>query len=335
MSDTLPFQLRPNKYVERRLFVELLRMIGRIRSLHGYAYITMGGPFLEDIKLMYSEFGIEALLSIERDPMEHKRQIFNAPLPFLQCHNVDSSALIASYYDFLNGLGDPPNVVCWLDFQNADRTSQLADIRGLVPKLRPYDVLKVTLNAQPRTLDAVVDLMDDDDDQPDPQPLDPNLVWGTRFEALREQLGDFFPVTAEPKSMRRKELPKVLSEAVMLAIRDGLAEGIEAELLSAFSYSDGHQMLTVTVILLPQGTSGEFLDQTELRDWPFRSKKTEDVFEILVPSLSVRERIEIDRKINVAKNRLPDELKSFIEKLNLENYKRYCRFYPHFAKVTL
>ena len=135
--------------------------------------------------------------------------------------------------------------------------------------------------------------------------------------------------------MRRKELPKVLCEATMLSIRDGLAQGINAELLSAFSYADGHQMVTVTVILLPQGTSAEFLAGTDLVDWPFRSKSSSDVMEICVPSLSVRERIELDRKINVATNKLPDDLKAFAEKLHLESYKRYCRFYPHFAKVLV
>ena len=43
-----PYHQRPNKTVDRYLFVELLSKINRYRHIGDYSYIGLGGPSLED-----------------------------------------------------------------------------------------------------------------------------------------------------------------------------------------------------------------------------------------------------------------------------------------------
>jgi hypothetical protein len=51
------YNLRPNKFVERQLFVELLTKICR-QPPSKYAYISLGGPQLEDHRLMHRRLAV-------------------------------------------------------------------------------------------------------------------------------------------------------------------------------------------------------------------------------------------------------------------------------------
>ena len=50
-GSSLPYRLRPNKAVDRELFLSLLMRLAPALSLEKYHYVGLGGPFLEDFRL--------------------------------------------------------------------------------------------------------------------------------------------------------------------------------------------------------------------------------------------------------------------------------------------
>src|SRR6266478_2594039 len=122
----LPYQLRPNKAVERLMFLELL---GRLNAVLGisreYEYVGFGGPQMEDFRLLHGAFPEMKMLSIERQPEVLKRQRFNGPHTNVECKLRTSS-------DFVSRVSDKQRLVVWLDYTEADeRTIQIAEFQSL------------------------------------------------------------------------------------------------------------------------------------------------------------------------------------------------------------
>ncbi len=56
------YNLRPNKYVERQLFVELLRMVMSGSNFDNWVYVSLGGPQLEDHRLVHHQLNFRYLV---------------------------------------------------------------------------------------------------------------------------------------------------------------------------------------------------------------------------------------------------------------------------------
>ena len=62
------YHLRPNKAVDRLVFLEILRVLELlVSSLDEYTYIGFGGPYLEDFRLIAQMFPTLEMISIEED----------------------------------------------------------------------------------------------------------------------------------------------------------------------------------------------------------------------------------------------------------------------------
>ena len=104
--------------------------------------------------------------------------------------------------------------------------------------------------------------------------------------------------------------------------------------LSIVRYADGEQMLSMTGTVIARGDKETFLTKLDLPSWPFFSAEWSTVHELLVPALTVRERLFLERGIL---SKLPSELAAElgfkaaseieIDRF-LESYKKYYRFYP-------
>jgi hypothetical protein len=63
----LPYQLRPNKAVERLLFVDLLSILDHeIHIGRDYGYFGFGGPQMEDFRLLHERFAKMQMISCHR-----------------------------------------------------------------------------------------------------------------------------------------------------------------------------------------------------------------------------------------------------------------------------
>src|SRR4051794_20931063 len=84
-GSSLPYRLRPNKAVDRELFLSMLTRLAPTLSLEKYQYIGLGGAFLEDFRLIHARLGIRRLTCVESEEAVHKRQLFNRPIASIDC----------------------------------------------------------------------------------------------------------------------------------------------------------------------------------------------------------------------------------------------------------
>ena len=94
------YHLRPNKYVERHLFAELLAKLCLNEPMN-YTYISMGGAYLEDHRLIHQTLGLKSLFSFEADQEIHKRQLFNQRPFCIKCIQKPISDFVDNLDGFL------------------------------------------------------------------------------------------------------------------------------------------------------------------------------------------------------------------------------------------
>ena len=286
----IPYQLRPNKHVDRQLFWELLEHIDRVNPIRDAAYISMGGRFLDDFKQVHAKFGTKSLLSIECDFVVHERQVFNKPIGALKCRKMTSGQLVTDFESITDEFR-ATNYIVWLDYASSkERHAQLGEFESLVKKLAPYDVVKITMNASLRTLG-------------EPRIGEPQEDFQKRaFNRLRDKLGSYFPATAGFD--HTKITGDGVADILILAIKNAALAGISSSSnisvkpLSVFLYNDGfHDMLTVTCILLDKNKHDDFIALTRLNTWEFAASDWSGPIKILIPDLSLKERVTIDGKL--------------------------------------
>ena len=112
----VPYQLRPNKFVERQLFLDILDFVRVWNGPSKYLYAAMGGRFLEDFKQVNSRFAIEHMISIEIDETTCRRQDFNR-LGFIECRKQTSEQFIDGFDRLVAGHPDKRFLV-WLDYRS-------------------------------------------------------------------------------------------------------------------------------------------------------------------------------------------------------------------------
>lgn len=347
-GEYVSYSIRPNKTVERLLFVELLSRLDRALPdpIHQYCYIGLGGAFLDDFKLMYAEFGMRHMVSIEADPDVHRRQVFNRPFGHIQCLNITTGELV----DRLASYVPDTHRLFWLDYAEAGAEAlrrQLQEIATLLPKLSAFDIVKVTLNANPHTLGDEADAFDETRHQTYKRKLKGEELQEHRFGVFRAHLDDLLPgeVDGQPISanlLKRSGFPRlviaILAHAAYRA-QQGMGE-LRLQPMTAYSYADGpHQMLTVTAILLHKEDNG-FMKSSRLNRWNL-AQPTWDKPPILirVPFMSVKERHRVDsllhlgggrtiqRRLNILLQETEDESAAA-----LADYKKFNRQYSHFIR---
>ncbi|MBI5353450.1 MAG: hypothetical protein HZB50_12490 [Chloroflexi bacterium] len=326
------YQLRPNKHVERLLFVELVEKIIAYKS-SSFAYISMGGPQLEDHKLFHQELGLVDLFSFEEDDIVYQRQKFNQRPSCVTCIPKTISEFVVNFDNFIdeNALIDK-TLITWLDYASPKRREQLIEFETLLDKLSPNDVVKITLNANPATLGEAQRGETQED------------LFARRLETLREQIGEYLPSAAVSDDMIARRLPAILSGAIEIAAEKGTSKDhrITPVLLSQFSYQDSdHIMLTVTIRLTIKSEEDDFRKNISNK-WEYVPKSWQDVRHINIPALSAKERLEIDSKLptvdfvalhNILPFRLHTDDQKSLEML--QEYARHYRRYPSYFQVVL
>lgn len=329
---TVPYQLRPNKHVDRELFIDAL---SRIREVGGYRYASMGGKFMEDIVATYLRLGINHLTSIDLDPNTVARQQFNRPLSNIDIRQLSSGEFVRELVD---GRLDDVNVTdlwaIWLDYTDpANRLAQLTEVVDLLSVLEHGEVLKVTMNANPRTLAPR---------QRDYYPDDG--AWRHECEeGARTSLADFFPQAMNDENPSQKRgFARVVGGAIHnAAVR---ARSVDRSkrfaLLQANRYTDlEHQMVSIAVLVLRAPNDAQTVGYP--LDLVLDPALWLDPVEIALPDLSARERFAIDRMLfqsSVADIRqgLGFELgERENETLSaLRQYEQHFRQYPNFTRVA-
>lgn len=323
---SVPYHLRQNKAIERNLFMELLVKLNRVRKVSKYTYVGFGGPFLEDFKLIHTHFGNTRMISLEYDESVFQRQLFNLPLGCIECRQSTSGEFIDSYN--IEG-----NAIIWLDYAEAGKIGdQTREFNSLLRKLQAYDILKITVNANPDCYG---------------NPLGATAVEKRekRLQKLRSTLAGNLPADVSSEDMDLNGFPlalcKVLQYSVSSAMRGRFNEIFKP--LTSYTYTDStHQMLTLTGIILPKECENGFLETTTINEWNLATKNWGMPQRIRVPELTIKERGFIDSKLPLQRE---DEIHNDLtfrfdvcedKSLSyLADYIKYYRHYPYFSKILV
>lgn len=319
-NDHGSYRLRHNKAVERLAFVELLSRISRHQAcdIRSYSYIGLGGPSLEDFRILHAVFAMEGMLSLERSEDTVRRQEFNRPHTVVDCKLQE----VGSFVDEFEREG--PTLV-WLDYASPDEiASQIADFHVLLSKLDYYDICKITLNANPAALvrghykEKAEELHE------------------RRYKYFRDLLGEYFPSgRVEPRFMTNAGFPSVLTWSLEAAAHSAMehSPGRRFFPLTAFRYADGQQMVTLTGIVLEPGTETDFLEKTSLADWPLLAADWIAPKAIRVPELTMRERLKIESMLPTTG---PDDIARALgfsitdrEEDSMDALRSYAELYRH------
>jgi hypothetical protein len=323
---SIPYHLRQHKAVERNLFIELLRKLNNYINISDYVYIGFGGPFLEDFKQLHTALKINDMVSLEVDHNVHARQKFNMPISCVDIGTEpESSGQFITRYDF-----DRPSLI-WLDYAMPNQLNeQLNEVANLVSKLKSKDIFKITLNATPETLGK-------NPSSPDPRSF--------RLQRIQDILTeDFCPINLTIDDVTFKRYPSLLLKALYRAVNMGLVgrKDIQIQPISTFIYKDGQQMLTFTGVVLPNGDAekDDFLERSRIALWPFYSGNWDEIKNISIPTMSLRERMFIEEKLpSATEDQITDSLGFFIgdniteAKANLKNFIEYYKVVPWYSKV--
>ena len=318
---------RPNKAIDRAAFLAVVERVGRYRPLSVFDYFGLGGPFVEDCAMVARHFPFRSITSVEKDRKVIDRAKANCPNSRINILSADAFEFVEQH-DF-----DAPSIF-WLDYAAPNELGpQLRNFEALCQRLPLGSVAKITLNASPDTLDV---------NRPENGTGIQELFDG-RVGQFMERAGNYCEDELQSDAFTRRGYARTLSGVVFTAARRATRYSTEIlpVPLAAFRYADTkQQMLTVTVALEDEQKQTEFEQCTGLGEWPLRWNEGDEPMSILEPSLSLRERMELDRH-------LPDaDVEDLSARLDyqignterdhmaiLESYRKFHDLMPYVAPV--
>ena len=362
-----PYQLRPNKAIDRFLLVDLLRHLP-IEERKKYEYIGMGGPFLEDFKILHHYYPEVKLTSIESNLHTFKRQKFNRSFKDVKIVRQE----ITNYFEGIDEFKRP--LVVWFDGTNFG-TDTIKIIHTILRKLTLNSIFKVTARI---SFD-----------------MEPGFE---RFaseasKAIEEYLETNSLLPHEKQQGIKNDICSILSNLakqqdetirVMQSIPDFLPEGYEQLLddlpsraklyfqviqnvvesvyprtgniifhfLSSHYYSDGTPMISITGILIRRQEIQKI--KNRFHCFKVQGDQLDGPTVIDAPILSVKERMKLDPYLPICikgdtgmqprktiGSRLREKLGYLIDdsrkrtEAKLEFYNYYHQYYPFFSRIQL
>jgi hypothetical protein len=324
-GSSLPYRLRPNKAVDRELFLALLTRLAPKMGLQKYHYVGLGGPFLEDFRLLHSRIGIGGrragrtvgrLTCVESEPDVHKRQLFNRPVASIKCVH-------STLEDFLDRTTFSTPAIIWFDYtEPIGRLAQMRRFASTINKVPLGSILRITVNAQP-----------------EPRPADQAVTvdlqeW--RRSRFSEQFGTYVPSGIDASEMTLKRFGPMLLKVLALAVAGEEKYFRDRRIVWALAthYADGQAMVTAALVVCPrEDTATEKL----VRGWEFFATP-DNPHRLDLPALSSLERLTLE-STNDARRKLGFDLAKVVESRlggdPFDVFKKFYRLYPHFSRVEL
>ena len=327
-GDDIPYQLRPNKFIDRQIFLELMSRLIAGRGPEKYVYVSMGGRHLVDHHAIYNKLGIQALFSFDIDANEVARQRFNTPTGKAVCIEMNSADLPAYIDTIFQKFPRKESLAIWLDYTSADRRSQFQEAVQTLVRLRHGDIFRITLNADLRTLGRANEWKDKGANSPGEY----------RLEKLRAQISEYLPT--DVTQILDAEFPTILARCLGLAAEAAQAQQPKLRFTPVLitSYSDGTRMLTMTCTATEPDKRERFPGK-HFRRWKFACRGWADLQMIYAPVLSSREQHRLDANVHRSAKQMLSSLK-FLPAVDeasslkaLQSYKLFHRYYPSFRHI--
>lgn len=328
-GSSLPYRLRPNKAVDRELFLSLLMRLAPALSLDKYHYVGLGGPFLEDFRLVHARLGLARMTCVETEEQVHKRQLFNRPVASIECVHK-------TLEDYLDGIDFDTPAIVWFDYTEPKGiTTQIERFARTIGTVPIGSVLRVTLNANPASLgkpDPTELSVEIDGEASSDRAAKPTIQeW--RLARFKERLGALFPSGMTAEGMSFKTYGPSLLRALKLAVERETLSFRDRRVVWALGthYADGQAMVTAALVVC---AAGDTVVEPIVTGWEFHS--TPDAPHRLdLPALSTLERLTMESNDDVKVKMAFDLPKSDMGEDPIAVFKKFYRIYPHFSRVEL
>ena len=314
------YHLRPNKYVDRHLFVASLERLNTFTRLKGYRYIGFGSYMFDDFKLLHERLDISSMVSLEVDPIVCDRAKYNKPYKCIRIVNQSSTDYIAG-----DEWGNKKTII-WLDYTSpSELAQQFNDVSALLNLLNTNDVFRVTFNANVASLG---------------KPQGEENIHEYRLKVLKERIGEYVPVDTKPQDMTTNGYPIVLLKALHKLIGKSFVETQYDRrfLFPMYStvYQDGQMMLTFTGIILDDHSKEKEI-KNSFRGLGFVNFEWDKPSKISIPELTVKEMIEMNKLLpsSVAQEQLKKKFGFvFSEDSEVDSFAEFYKFYPSYQSVS-
>ena len=308
------YHLRPNKAVDRFLLLEVIRRLDQLENLSDYTYFGLGGPYLEDFRVLYEQREEVGMISIESNEHIFKRQKFHLPCRTLQLEHIDLFHFIDQYEH------DDQKSIFWLDYTNLKKKN-FDYFELLLKKVAERSLVKISLRAQAT------------DWRRKPE------RFGREFQAIMPDPEDNPPLMALSYAKLLQDMLKIVVQRVLPGKLPTMFQPI-----TSFFYSDGIGMLTLTGMVCSR--EDKSVVRKAFDGWPFANLDWSEPKEIDVPILSTKERLCLQDRLPCDGNAgetlfeaLGYELEEGEEgkertKRQLEQYAEFHRYYPYFIRAA-
>lgn len=325
-GSSLPYKLRPNKAVDRELFLGMLARLAPSLKLENYCYVGLGGPFLEDFRLIHARIGIKKMVCVEIEEEVHARQKFNSPTKSIKfVHNTLEAYLDSTEFE------NP--AIIWFDYTEPGTiTAQIERFATTIGQAPLGSILRITMNANPASLGT-----------PKPEETGAQIGGLTdlrkptvpewRLEQFRERLGALFPNDLTAEGMTFKTYGKTVLRVLYLAVQRELLSLKDRKVVWSLAthYADGQPMVTVTLVICsPENIQTETL----IKEWEYFSEPSSPLL-LDMPALSTLERLTMEPSDD------PKASLGFsLPKTDMGGdpflaFQRFYRVFPHFSRVEL
>lgn len=325
-----PYQLRPNKAVDRLLLIDLVGEVFRSTRFtpEEFSYYGFGGPFLDDFRAIHQHFPQIPLTSIERNKSTHERQKFHKFSKNIHLWLGEMNRFISQEYS------PGPRDIFWLDFTDF-KYPNFETLSQLIPKLGKGSIIKVTFPSQ-----VVFESRDY-------RGINDTTIIEMGKEALFERFRRRFEKVLPPDFEQFLEKRHLMAELIVNMVRNCVEALTLSDDLSVFPlfsarYSDNMPMVSVTMLV--GGTDEKAILENSLADWPFIQMKWSAPILVDLPILSIQERLRLERflptKARPARH-LSRALGYLVDsddarnQSSLDQYADFQRYYPLFARVDV
>lgn len=313
-ASSLPYRLRPNKAVDRELFLSLLSRLHRALDIPGYKYVGLGGPFLEDFRLIHARIGIREMDCIEMEEAVHQRQLFNRPVATIRCVH-------SSLEDYLASSEFTTPIVLWLDYTDPKQLrAQIESFADQALELPLESVVRITLNVNPESLGK-------------PLAGQESSVLALRLAKFRARLGDYCPADLAEDDMAQRRFGASVLSALKLAVDKRMLQVRDRKVCWALAttYADGQSMATAALVIVAESDA---VIGPLLNDWEFHSLPTAPLV-LDMPALSTLERLTMEAHEDPRVRMTFPLPHSAMGQDPFEAFKKFYRVFPHFSRVEL
>ncbi len=316
-----PYHLRTNKAADRFALIEAIKRLDKLGGkLEEYTYYGLGGPYLEDMRLLYEFCPEIPMVSIEENEEIRKRQDFHRPCASgtLQLKKTNVKSFIDLY--------EPSDrkSIFWLDYTRLAYTC-FDDFITLLGEIASGSMVKITLRADPR----------------DYWWYNHRSMRRKKIEEFRKKFATVMPTQSAYPPWASKDFAYLVQEMLQIAAEQALPAAMPLSFhpVSSFYYSDGTWMFTLTGVIWPRNDKAAV--ERAFNGWEFANLAWARPKLIDIPDLSTKERLRLQRCLPCSASRgatLRAELGYLIDEdilkteTALEQYAAFHRYFPYFLR---